>query len=103
MQKYRTRCALPSPPFKGKCIHPRLKILAKVQWLPKWTKLAVDSKDVNLKMYWYDEKEIPENWSDWMPEYRKEHCKLLLKDRPSSDIVAQERVIDLTQSSSIQL
>lgn len=100
MQKYRGRCALPSPAFRGKCIHKRLRILAHVQWLPKWTSNAADAKDTDLKFYWYDEKEVPENWIDWMPEYRKEHCKLLLKDSPNSagaiPVSAQEHVIDLT-------
>ncbi|RYE19648.1 MAG: hypothetical protein EOP45_12335 [Sphingobacteriaceae bacterium] len=100
MEKYRGRCALPSPAFRGKCIHRRLRILAHVQWLPKWTSLAADAKDINLKFYWHDEREIPENWISWMPEHRKENCRLLLKDSPNSAMpklaTTQEHVIDLT-------
>jgi hypothetical protein len=60
-----------------------LRILAHVQWLPQWTSKATNADEIDLKMYWYKKEEIPENWIDWMPEYRKQHCSLLLSDEKS--------------------
>lgn len=64
--------------------HKRIKVLAQTLLLKNWTSNSIDSDQVELRMYWYDETDIPIEWTLIMPDRLKENCHFSWTESPFS-------------------